>query len=62
MIYLQLAKAGMFNNISTIQSLDVVPINIDFWYNNNLQYSSSEQFPILIIQLIKAYSNYEWFN
>jgi hypothetical protein len=30
MIHLQLANAGMFKNIPTILSLDVVPINVGF--------------------------------
>ena len=30
MIHLQLANAGKFNNLPTIQSTDVVPINVGF--------------------------------
>jgi hypothetical protein len=30
MMHLQLAKAGKFNNLPTIQSTDVVPINVGF--------------------------------
>jgi hypothetical protein len=30
MMHLQLAKAGKLNNLPTIQSTDVVPINVGF--------------------------------
>ena len=59
MIHLQLAKAGKLKIYRQFSLQMLYRLMLVFDTIAKLQYSSSEQFPILIIQLIKAYNNYE---